>query len=119
MDARPSRALLPFFGCPSPTFVSPVPFHLSWAGKAELSGAFPRVDFVSARYLTCQPRLIGPLHPCAPKHRYGEAIVTLSGHVGTYAKFMGMYELDLRHIVHGYSRLAQGAAVSPGGRADL
>jgi len=35
-------------------------------------------------------------------HGYGEAVVTLSGHSGIYAKFMGMYELDLRHIVHGY-----------------
>ena len=35
-------------------------------------------------------------------HGYGEAVVTLSGHSGIYAKFMGMYELDLRHIVHNY-----------------
>ena len=27
---------------------------------------------------------------------FGQAVVTLSGHRGAYAKFMGMYELDLR-----------------------
>mmetsp|Transcript_86190 Transcript_86190/g.167037 ORF Transcript_86190/g.167037 Transcript_86190/m.167037 type:complete len:362 (+) Transcript_86190:66-1151(+) len=35
-------------------------------------------------------------------HGHGQAVVTLSGHKGLYAKFMGMYELDLRHLVHGY-----------------